>query len=172
MSLPLLLILAALVIPTAYVWYTGAPTLSTSHIKVLELIDKAKISNKDNFYELGAGTGGVMITVAKLTGAKVVGFELSPITFLLGWVRIKISGAKNCKLIFKNLLKAELQNADVIFCFLMPKILERLRDKIIREARPGTRVVSFAFPMPGLNPYEKIQDNKKPAIYFYKIAGK
>ena len=171
MNLLVIIILSAIVLPTAYVWLKGAPTVSTAKSRIAEIISTAQISEKDTVCDLGAGIGNVMIGIAQKTGARVIGYELAPISFLIGWLNIKLRSLNNCELHFGDLFKANLSSTTVVFCFLMPKMLPRLRDKIRLEARSDTKIISFAFPVPELTPYATIQDNKKPAVYFYKIAG-
>jgi len=163
------LILFILLIPTAYAAVIGAPIAVVSKSRVKEIMDIADIKPRDKFFELGTGTGRMMIAVAKNTDAKVIGFELSPIFYFITLLNLKLNNIKNYKLIFKDFFTANLKEANIIFCFLMPKTMEKLKGKFERELAPGTKIISFVFEIKGWIPYAMIKSNKKLPVYFYKI---
>lgn len=116
----LLLIFLILLIPTAYAGIIGAPIAITSKSRIREIIRLAEIKPDDKFYELGSGTGRVMVVVAKHSKAEVVGFELSPIFYFITLINLKVNRIKKYKLFLKNFQNADLEEADIIFCFLIP----------------------------------------------------
>ena len=165
----LLIILLILLVPTVYASVVGAPLAITSKSQLKKIIHEAEIKPKDKFYELGAGTGRVMIAVAKMSGAKVVGFELSPIFYLIALLNLKIHNIKNYELYCKNFFNTDLKQADIVFCFLMPKALKKLKQKFERELQPNTKIISFYFQIPDLIPYKTIETHNQPPVFFYKI---
>lgn len=167
-SLLLLIIILVLLAPTAYAAIIGAPFVATSKTRIKEIIRIAEIKPGDNFYELGAGTGKMMIAISKISKANVIGFELSPIFYFIALLNLKINRIKNSKLYFKNFYKANLKKADIVYFFLMPKTMERLKEKFEKELSPETKIISYAFEIDGWKPYAIIKDNKKPSVYFYK----
>jgi hypothetical protein len=71
----------------------------------------------------------------------------------------------------ESFLKADIQNADVVFCFLTPKLMtvvgELLKNARLKE---GVRVVSYAFSIKGIEPEKKIKRGKGNwNIYLYKL---
>ena len=79
---------------------------------------------------------------------------------------------KKYRIYYKNFFKEKLNNADVIFCYLMPFQLKKLALKIKKECKKGTQIVSNTFKIEGLNPEKIIVKNpieKTPTLYFYKI---
>lgn len=65
-------------------------------------------------------------------------------------------------------LKENLSGADVIFCYLMPKAMEHLKEKFEGELKPGTRIFSRAFKIPDWTPRERLQFSKhSPPVYVY-----
>lgn len=165
----LLLILLILMIPTAYAATIGAPIAVTSKNGIRKIAEKLKLKPGDNFYELGAGTGRVMIGIAKASNAKVIGFELSPIFYWITLINLKINKVKNYKLYFKNFFTVDLNEADAVFCFLMPKTLEKIKKKFQTELKPGTRIISYAFAINGWAPFAVIKEDRELPIYFYEI---
>ncbi len=165
----LIFITTILFIPTLYAFLIGAPIALTSKSRIEEIIKKAEIKRGDKFYELGTGTGRVMVIMAKYRQIKVIGFELSPVFYFITWLNLKINGIKNYKLYLKNFFNANINEADIVFCFLIPKTMEKLKDKFIKELKPETKIISFAFQIKGWVPYAVIQGGRKPPVYFYKI---
>ena len=80
-----------------------------------------------------------------------------------------LSGTK-ADLRMKNLFEEDLRNADCIFLYLMPGIMEKLLKKFDEELRPGTKIVSYAFTLRGLTPSKTeevpwIQGKKEILLY-------
>ena len=78
------------------------------------------------------------------------------------------------EVIHGNFFEVDISDADVVTLYLLTSVNERLRPKLERELKPGTRVVSHDFEVPGWKPivvedlYEEWRSHK---IYLYKIGG-
>lgn len=155
-------------IPTAYAAIIGAPLLITSKLRIKDILNRAGIKDGDKFYELGTGTGRVMVAVANHTGAEVIGVELSPIFYFVTLLNLKINRVKNYKLYLSNFFKVNFGDADAVFCFLIPKSMNKLAKKFNSELKPGAKIISFAFPIECWIPYKTIGGDNEPRIYFYK----
>lgn len=77
-------------------------------------------------------------------------------------------------------MKADLRQADVIFCYLFPHIMAQLEPKFKTELKPGAKVISYAFQLPNIRPAKVVKSipkfsflTKKPAytadIYVYQF---
>jgi len=107
----------------------------------------------ERFYDLGCGDGRSVVYAAKQFGAKATGIELAFPLFLAAKAYVFFSRAKGANIAFGNLFKYDLSDADVIYVFGMPGALAgRLREKIERECKPGTRIVSMMFEIQGWQP--------------------
>jgi len=126
----------------------------------------AKISKKDTIYDLGCGDGTALVIAAKEFGAKGVGIEIDPLRFIISIVAIRVAGVQK-KIIIKkkNFFDENLSQATIIFAYLVPKALERLRPKFLKELKKGTLLVSFRYktklPLVGYD--------KENEIYLYRI---
>ncbi|MGA2574237.1 MAG: methyltransferase domain-containing protein [Candidatus Methanomethylicaceae archaeon] len=119
----------------------------------------AQVGPRDFFYDIGCGTGTVL-TEAKKRGADVVGVEIEPLRWLI--CRLRVSGAR---VILGDMFKVPLGNASVVFLFQYPNVNKRLKEKLGRELKPGTRVVSYAWKIDGWKPTMVVED-----LYLYTIG--
>jgi len=143
-----------------------APWWRTNKEAARAMCRLAEISEKDMIYDLGCGDGEALIIAAKEFGAKGVGIEIDPLRFAISTIMVLIAGVqKKITIKRKNFFNEDLSKATVIFVYLVPKALERLRPKFLKELRKGTLLVSFRYKtkLPLIN-YDK-ENN----IYLYKI---
>ena len=118
-------------------------------------------------YDLGSGDARVIITAARQFGAKAVGIEIDPFRYF--WTQIMISAFRmkgQVKVIWGDFFSQDLSQADVVTVYLLQVTNLRLMNKLMRELRPGTRVVSHTFTFPG---WQIIDMDEKAQIYVYRI---
>ncbi len=168
MGLLITLILLVIILPTTYAAVIGAPLAPTNKGLIKKIIETAGLKDGDVFYELGTGTGRIIAAFAENEKIKAVGFELSPLYWLVTLLNLKFKNRKNYKLYWKNFFNADLTGASAIFFFLMPKTIEKLKGEF-SKLKPGTKIISYAFEINGRMPYAAIKEKGKPAVYFYRI---
>ncbi|MBI2034074.1 MAG: SAM-dependent methyltransferase [Candidatus Liptonbacteria bacterium] len=146
---------------------SGAPFFPTPRKYIEEGLRVAGLKKGEVLYDLGSGTGRVLIISAKQFSARAHGFELSTLFYLISRINIFLSKA-HAKIYRRDFYRTDLSEADVIFCFLVPRGLKRLEKKLENELRPGSRVVSYIFPFPSWQPTKiiKFSDSKKAFVYF------
>ncbi|HUQ84698.1 MAG TPA: 50S ribosomal protein L11 methyltransferase [Candidatus Limnocylindrales bacterium] len=128
----------------------------------------AKITNKDTIYDLGSGDGQALLTASKL-GAKGVGIEIDPLRVWVSKILFKLNGIDlKMKVVRKNFFDVDLSDATVIFAYLVPKTLARLKPKFLKELKPGTRVVTFVYKID----LPLIAEDKKNEVYVFEIPKK
>jgi len=159
----LVIIILFFLIPTAIAGVIGAPLAITRKKQVEKIIEKAGIRGTDVFCELGTGTGRMMIKAYQKTNCKVIGFEMSPLYYLITLINLKINKVKNYKLYLKNFFKADFSGANVVFVFLMPKPLKKLKFK------KGQKVISYCFPIERLEPYYIMEEKNSLPVYYYQF---
>lgn len=160
-----------IVVPTAIAGLIGAPLALTKKKQLKEIIEKAELKPSDTFYDLGSGTGRILVAVYKQSKAKVVGFELSPFYFLLGWLNLKInlvSKAKG-KVCLKNFFQVDLSKPNAVFLFLMPKSLKKIVPKLKKELPRGAKIISYCFPLPSFKPFLTLNSPNLLPVYFYRM---
>lgn len=122
----------------------GSPYVMLNKDIIRQALKLAGLKKDEVFYDLGCGNGDVLIEAAK-TGAKAIGYEISPFYFLLA--RARTVKYRNIKLNFKNINSIDLSKANVVYCYLMPEILSKLTPKFKSELKAGSRLVSVGFPI-------------------------
>ena len=170
-QLILLLILILILVPAVYASYTAAPFIQTKKGDIDRIIKLARFKKNDLFLELGAGSGRVMLAIAQNhPEIEVSGIEIHPFLWLIIRIKILINGLDSrVKVNRDTFYRQNLADADVIYCFLMPKPMEKLKEKFKRECKKGTKIISRAFPIPGWQPQQiSTVDNELP-IYLYLV---
>jgi len=147
------------------------PYVPTKKRVMHKILKEAKLKKGDNFYDLGCGDGRMLIEAEKQKKVNAHGYEIAPLVYFLALFRKLFTNSK-AKIHFKNFFNENLQSADVIFCYLMPRELKKLAKKIRKECKKGTRIISNTFKIKGLKPVKIIKKDEKtktPTLYFYKI---
>jgi len=148
-----------------------APWVPTRKKDLPRILKLADLQADEIFYDLGCGDGKVVAYLAKNTKAKTIGIELAFPFYLVCKMRQLFYRNKNLKIKFKNLLKKNLSNANVVYLFARsPETLNKgFKQKLEHELKPGARVISYAFPFPGWIPTIVSKPNKNDiTIYLYK----
>lgn len=128
------------------------------------MVEVAKLKKGQKVYDLGCGDGRILLFAAK-KGAKCTGIERLRSLIWLGKLRNKIH-KKKAEFRCENFFHTDLSDADVIFCYLFPKLMERFFQEKWPELKKGTKVISNAFPMKKCKEKEKIREGQS-WIYVY-----
>ncbi len=148
-----LIIALILCIPAFRLLKQGAPPfVPTSRKTVQEMTALAHIKPDETVYDLGCGDGRLLIAAAE-KGAKAIGYELSLLTLLLAKWNTRRYPTISVR--YGDFWEKNLQDADVIFCYLLLDKMREFEEKIWPTLKPGTRVVSHAFPMPTVKEAKK-----------------
>lgn len=142
----------------------GAPFVRSSRKKIEMMVAAAKIKPGEIVIDLGSGDGTLLIESAR-HGAKAIGVDINP--FLVWYSRIRVKWARfggRVKIFREDFCNQSLKDADVVFLYLWPQTIEKLTTKLVSELKPGARVVSNAFPIPGWTPLES-----KNGVFLYRI---
>jgi len=112
------------------------------------------VSPCDVVYDLGAGDGrAVIIAAREFCAKKAVGVEIDPVLAEAARVKARLDGVSDrVEIIEEDFFKTRLSGATVVYMYLYRSINEALREKLEEELRPGARVVTIDFPVPGWAP--------------------
>jgi ribosomal protein L11 methylase PrmA len=155
----------AFVIWIAWSSAIGAPWIPTPKNKVRAMLNLAKVNKNDILYDLGSGDGRIIIMAAKDFGAQSIGIEMDPIRLLWSRLSIKWNNVnEKVRIIRANFFDVNLQDATVVTLYQGYKINKRIREKLAKELKNGTRVVSYRFVLDGWTPMKTSDDG---SIYLY-----
>ncbi len=120
----------------------------TPQALVDRMLELGGVKASDYVIDLGCGDGRMIVTAASRYGARGYGVDIDPERIAEANANAKSAGVAD-KVRFKvaNLFGESLAKADVMTMYLLTEINLKLRPKILKEMKPGARVVSHAFAM-------------------------
>jgi len=146
-----------------------APLISTKTDVLKKILEEIQLASGAKVFELGAGSAGFLRAVEKKFPAAVLtGIEYSFWPWLTTKLQLALRKSK-IKIIRSDLFKINLKQADLIYCYLNPKMMRDLESKFKAECKPGTEIISQAFPLPDLAPIKVLEDGGHSKIFFYSI---
>jgi SAM-dependent methyltransferase len=133
----------------------------TSHERVDDALRLAGLRPGERLLDLGCGDGRVLLRAAEAYGATVMGVELDPDLAATARQRLAAAGIDG------TVLEADFEvvpiEADVVFAFLSPATLQRLRPRL-GALGSHSRVVTTGYPVPGWLP-----NDLGERVYLYRL---
>ncbi len=173
-ALPFLAIvtLALVAIPlAAQEVHRDVPYVPTSPELVEQMLKLANVHKGDLVYDLGCGDGRIVVMAAEKFGARGVGVDIDPERIKEANDNAKKAGvADRVKFVQANLFDADVKPATVVTLYLLPNVNLKLRPKLLKDLKPGTRIVSHSFDMGDWKP-EKEQDVDGSRIYLWVVPA-
>lgn len=166
-----ILLMTAVIIMLSFVYagIVGAPWVPTRKKDIERFIKLANAESGQVFYDIGCGDGRLVIAAAK-EGLDSRGLEISVLPFVLAKARqIILWRSLRYKIMYKNLWNFDLHDADVVFVWLMPNAMPKLKQKFEKELRPGTKVISYVWPIDGLSIKRVSKKKGFSDIYLYEM---
>jgi len=143
---------------------------------VSEMLELARVDEDDFVYDVGCGDGRILITAAQKYGASGVGIDIHP-----GWVEESRKNARESgvedlvKFIRGDVTRANLSKATVVALYQQLTPNKILRPIFEKQLKPGTRVVSHNYPIPGWEEktlvYVNSESGQTHSIFLYQIDG-
>jgi SAM-dependent methyltransferase len=125
----------------------------TRHAVADAMLQLAGVTGTDVVYDLGSGDGRIVIIAAQKYGARGVGVEIDPALVARARQNAEDAGVTSLVTFVEgDLFATDLSPATVVTLYLSGSVNRLLEPKLKRELRPGARVVSHQFPMPGWTP--------------------
>ncbi|PIT89444.1 MAG: hypothetical protein COU27_00310 [Candidatus Levybacteria bacterium CG10_big_fil_rev_8_21_14_0_10_36_7] len=162
-----------LIIIGSFAWggILAAPWVPLRKKDVKRMLTLASLQKGEKLVDLGCGDGRIILTATNTYGTVSTGYEIALLPFILCYFKILALGfRKKTKVRMKNFFHQDLSGYDVVTLFLTPKAMAKLGEKLKKELKPGSRVLSYAFHIPGWEPDEKDKPSTDGVtIYKYKI---
>ena len=148
------------------------PYVPSPEAVVNGLLKLADVHPGDVVYDLGCGDGRIVISAAKDFGARAVGVDLNPVRIQEAQENAKKAGiTKQVSFREGDLFNADLREATVVTLYLLPSVNLRLKPKLLKDLKPGTRIVSHSFDMGDWKPDKQMEVNGR-TLYLWVIPAK
>ena len=126
---------------------TKVPFIPVSGKVVARIVEELKLKDGEKIYDLGCGDGRVLFACKKSNNkVSCVGVEKAPIPLLWAWLRNFFSKKSDkIKVLNEDFFAVDLREANKIFLYLFPEMMDKLFPKLEKELRKGVLAVSCDF---------------------------
>jgi len=152
-------------------WFAGsdAPYVPTKMEKIKKILKLAGVKKGKKFYELGSGDGRVVFEAVKL-GAESCGIEQSWIRVLWSRWQAKKQNLPNTHLYHGDIFNPSfwhhrshrnnilITDADVIYIYLLQKAVNKLEEKLTKELKENSTVITQTYHFQNLKPIKKFDN--------------
>jgi len=148
------------------------PYVPTGPETVSAMLKLARVDKNDLVIDLGCGDGRIVIAAAKEYGAHGIGVDIDAERIKEARENARKEGVANLVEFRQgDLFAADIRKASVVTLYLLPSVNMKLRPKLWRELKPGTRVVSHSFDMQDWKP-DQVEDVGGSQILLWVIREK
>lgn len=140
-------------------WLAGsdAPYVPTKKEKVPTALKLVRLKKGRVFYELGSGDGRLVFAAVRM-GAQAFGIEQSWIRVLMCRYKAHKNRIRNARFIHGDIFKQNLSPADVVFIYLLPRGVKKLEEKLQKELKKGSLIITQKYHFPNWKPIKKEGD--------------
>ena len=146
------------------------PYVPTPPEVVAAMLKLGGVGKDDFVIDLGCGDGRIVVAAAKQFGAHALGIDIDPERIKEARENAQKEGVTDLvEFRQADLFDTDLRKATVVTLYLLPSVNMKLRPKLWRELKPGSRVVSHSFDMEDWKP-EKEEDIDGTQIFLWTIG--
>lgn len=134
-----------------------APYVPTPPDVVDRMLALAGTTGEDMVIDLGCGDGRIPIRAAQKYGARGVGVDIDPTRVAEARANARAAGVEHLtEFRVEDALTTDVSKASIVTLYLFSSANQALRPRLLRQLRPGARVVSHAFSMGADWPADKV----------------
>lgn len=123
-----------------------------------EMLRQAHLKKGDVLYDLGSGDGRIPLEAARKYGVRAVGIDIDPKLVAEANETAKREGLESLvSFRLADMFAADVSEATVVTLYLSNTLNVMLRPKLLRELRPGARIVSHDFRMGDWTPEKTVR---------------
>ena len=149
----------------------AGPYVPSPQSVVSDMLRYAEVSASDFLIDLGSGDGRIVLTAAKVFGARGFGVEIKDELVKKANDAAKAEGlAERVRFLKQDLFKTDISQATIITMYLLPDTVNLLKDKFLGELRPGTRIVSHDYPLTGWIPEKYVQMDLEEKVHISGVT--
>jgi SAM-dependent methyltransferase len=142
------------------------PYIPSTRLNVDEMLRLAAVGPQDVVFDLGSGDGRIVIAAARDYGARGVGVDIDAGLVAQSTANARRAGVSDRVAFYHgDVFAADLSKATVVTLYLLSSLVEKLQPKLLRELRPGTRVVAHDYGFSGWQPDRKVTISKTYYLY-------
>jgi ribosomal protein L11 methylase PrmA len=133
------------------------------------MLKVANVKAGDVVYDLGCGDGRIVVTAAQKYGARGIGIDIDPQRIKEANENVQKAGVGDrVKIMQADLFETPISEATVVTLYLLPSLNVKLMPKLMKELKPGTRIVSHAFDMGDWKPEQTLNVDGR-TVYYWTI---
>ena len=145
------------------------PYIATSNEVAAAMLRMAGVTASDTVYDPGCGDGRIVIMAAQAYHARGVGIDINPDLIQRARANADQAGVEpSVRFEVNDLFETDFHDATVVALYLIPQMNVRLRPKLLKELKPGSRIVSHNFDMGDWKP-DKEEEVDGQKIYLWTI---
>lgn len=142
----------------------GAIYFPTRKEGIETMVRLAEIKPGQKLVDIGSGDGRILIAFAQ-QGIESHGYEINPLLVLISKIKIRRAGLQDKAFVhWRSFWKIDFSRFDVITIYGFPRIMASLGEKLKRELRPGTKIISNVYRFPQFVPAKT-----EGKIYLYVV---
>lgn len=167
-----LLLISFFLIADIFASFLGSPYVPTKHKIINTILENANLKKGSVFYELGSGDGRVVLFATKKYQVKGIGIEINPLLCFYAKIKARIERINSVSFICKNFFDINLKEADVVFIFLLPATIKKLKEKIVAECKKNVLIISHGFKIENWDRYLIKTLSQNPfSTYYYQLSN-
>jgi SAM-dependent methyltransferase len=146
------------------------PYVPTPMPVVDAMLDLAKVGKSDVVYDLGCGDGRIVVRASQRFGCRGVGVDLNPERVKEAKENARKNGVTQLtRFEVGDVFEFDFSPASVVTMYLLPSVNLKLRPRLQKELKPGTRIVSHDFNMGDWTP-QAIREINRSRIYLWTVG--
>jgi SAM-dependent methyltransferase len=146
------------------------PYVPTPQDVVDTMLKLGQVKQGDYLYDLGCGDGRIVVTAAKQFGARGTGVDIDPERIQEAVANAREAGVSDrVRFTQQNLFDTDFHDASIVTLYLLPDINLRLRPKLLRDLKVGSRIVSHQFDMGDWKPDKKVEVGWR-SVYLWTVT--
>lgn len=139
------------------------------------MLKLARVKAGDVVYDLGCGDGRIVIAAVRDRGARGVCVDIDPQRIAEARENARRVGVdKRIRFLTQDLFETDIGDATAVMLFLWPEVNLMLRPKLLRELKPGARVISHMHDMGDWRPQRTVRvsaSDRERVVYLWTIPG-
>ncbi|MEK7404637.1 MAG: class I SAM-dependent methyltransferase [Acidobacteriota bacterium] len=136
------------------------PYVPTPPEVVEQMLKLAEVKKTDHVFDLGCGDGRIVVMAAEKFGARATGIDIDPERISEAKQNAANAGVTaRVRFIQQNLFEADVHEATVVTLYLLPSVNLKLKPSLLKQLKPGSRIVSHSFDMGEWKPDKELDFN-------------